>query len=78
MKNIFLKYGTKNEEGKELLKTVVLYFPDRINLKAFALVENMDQAEVNYTDSVLQATLSTAQVQKACSTYGAILKHNRI
>jgi hypothetical protein len=74
MKNIFLKYGMKDGEAKDVLKTVVLYFPDRINLKAFALVENMQQAEVNYTDSLLQAALSAAQVQKACATYGAILK----
>lgn len=74
MKNPFSKYFTQEPYTGGLLRNVLLYFPDVINLKAFALVEKIKKEQVNYRDCLLHSDLSDSQVEKACTTYGAILQ----
>lgn len=53
------------------MKTVTLYFPDSINLKAFVLLEEVKYVEMNPEESKLAARLNEAQLAKAFSVYGA-------
>ena len=56
-----------------MTKSVVLYFPYLINLKAFVIIEKLDGVDVDPTDLFLKASLNEDQIMKACSTYGAEL-----
>ena len=54
-----------------MTKSVILYFPYIINLKAFVVTENLVGVDVDPTDLFLKASLNEEQIFKACSTYGA-------
>ena len=54
-------------------KSVVLYFPYIINLKAFILTEHLDGVDVDPADLFLKAKLDDEQVARACAVYGAEL-----
>jgi hypothetical protein len=54
------------------MKSAVLYFPDAINLKAFVLVERLNDVQLNNEDSILIGTINEAQLEKALKIYGAI------
>lgn len=56
------------------MKSAVLYFPDAINLKAFVLVEGLNNVQLNNEDSILIGTINEAQLEKALKIYGAIKK----
>lgn len=54
-------------------KSVVLYFPYIINLKAFVVTERLNDVDIDPADLFLKANLNDEQVAKACSLYGAEL-----
>lgn len=55
------------------MKSVVLYFPYILNLKAFVLTERLIDVRIDPADSFLKASLNDDQIAKACSTYGAVV-----
>ena len=54
------------------MKLVVVYFPYMINLKAFVATEKLN-VSIDAADLFLKTTLNESQINKACSTYGAVL-----
>ena len=56
-----------------MTKSVVLYFPYMINLKAFVVTERLNDVELDAADLFLKANLNDEQIAKACLTYGAEL-----
>lgn len=54
------------------MKPVVLYFPYIINLKAFVATEKLS-VSIDAADLFLKTNLNDRQIEKACSTYGAVL-----
>jgi hypothetical protein len=54
------------------MKSVVLYFPYVINLKAFVAMEKLS-VNVDAADLFLKTMLNEDQIAKACFTYGAVL-----
>jgi len=54
------------------MKPVVLYFPYIINLRAFVATERLN-VSVDAADLFLKTKLNERQIEKACSTYGAVL-----
>jgi hypothetical protein len=54
------------------MKSVVLYFPYIINLKAFVATERLS-VSIDPADLFLKTMLNEGQIEKACSTYGAVL-----
>ena len=56
-----------------MTKSVVLYFPYIINLKAFVITESLSEVDLDPADLFLKASLNDEQIAKACSSYGAEL-----
>lgn len=56
------------------MKTVVLYFPYMINLRAFLAEERLSDIVVDPGDLFLHTSLDEDQIRKACSTYGAVIQ----
>ena len=56
-----------------MTKSVVLYFPYVINLKAFIATEKLQNVKIDPADVFLRIKLNDAQIKKACSSYGAVL-----
>ena len=54
------------------MKSVILYFPYIINLKAFVATEKLS-VSIDAADLFLKTMLNEGQIEKACSTYGAVL-----
>ena len=55
------------------MKSVVLYFPYVINLKAFVATEKLRNITIDPADTFLKTMLNEAQIKKACLAYGAVL-----
>jgi hypothetical protein len=55
-------------------KTVVLYFSDELNLKAFVLLEGITDVRVQHGASLVEGRLCEAQIRRALDTYKAELK----
>jgi hypothetical protein len=55
------------------MKTVVLYFPYIINLKAFIATERLQNVSVDAADLFLKTKLNEEQIKKACLSYGAVI-----
>jgi len=53
------------------MKNVVLFFPHLINLKAFVILERLNNITIHKADSFLHALLNEDQISKACTIYGA-------
>ncbi|MGZ3880866.1 MAG: hypothetical protein ACXVLT_13375 [Flavisolibacter sp.] len=56
-----------------MTKSVVLYFPYILTLKAFVVTERLEDVDVDPTDLFLKANLNEEQIVKACTAYGAEL-----
>ncbi|MGZ3924021.1 MAG: hypothetical protein ACXVBJ_09645 [Flavisolibacter sp.] len=56
-----------------MTKSVVLYFPYILTLKAFVVTERLEDVDVDPTDLFLKAILNEEQIVKACTAYGAEL-----
>ncbi|WP_155523186.1 MULTISPECIES: hypothetical protein [Chitinophagaceae] len=54
------------------MKSAVLFFPDAINLKAFVLVEGLNDVQLGNEQSIPVSIISEAQLEKALTIYGAI------
>lgn len=63
----------KPTKRQYMTKSVVLYFPYMINLKAFVVTESLNNVDIDPADLFLKANLNEEQVAKACSMYGAEL-----
>ena len=55
------------------MKPVVLYFPYIINLRAFVATEKLRNVTIDPADPFLKTNLNEAQIEKACSSYGAVV-----
>jgi hypothetical protein len=56
-----------------VIRPVVLYFPYIINLRAFVATEKLRNVTIDPADPFLKTNLNEAQIEKACSSYGAVV-----
>ena len=56
-----------------VMKEVILYFPDAMNLRAFVLVERLVAVSVDTAKSLFRGKITESQLSKALTTYGAKL-----
>jgi hypothetical protein len=52
------------------MKTVILYFPYIINLRAFVATENLENVTIDPADLFLKTSLNEAQIEKAFDLRG--------
>ena len=55
------------------MKSVLLYFPYIINLRAFVATEKLQGVTIDPTDLFLKTNLNETQIKKACLAYGAVV-----